>query len=149
MAKQYDAPPAMVIDPARRYTATISTERGDIVVELYADKDGMSLPASIAPFEVVVTPVKASDVNLKAAAEKLYAELTAKGVDVIIDDRADRPGVKFKDSELVGFPIRVGVGEKSLAKGEVEVKPRGGALMPVKAEEAVEKVLALIAASGA
>jgi prolyl-tRNA synthetase len=68
-------------------------------------------------------------------------------VDVILDDRSDRPGVKFKDSELVGFPIRVGVGEKSLAKGEVEIKPRAGALMLVKAEEAVEKVLSLIAAS--
>ena len=54
--------------------------------------------------------------------------------------------MKFKDSELVGFPIRVGIGEKSLAKGEVEIKPRAGALMPVKAEEAVAKVLELIQA---
>ena len=52
-------------------------------------------------------------------AEQIYADLTARGVDVILDDRADRPGVKFKDSELVGFPIRIGIGEKSLAKGEV------------------------------
>jgi prolyl-tRNA synthetase len=65
-------------------------------------------------------------------------------VDVLIDDRNDRPGVKFKDSELVGFPIRIGIGEKSLAKGEVEVKPRSGPLIPVKAEEAVEKVLLLL-----
>jgi prolyl-tRNA synthetase len=63
---------------------------------------------------------------------------------VILDDRDDRPGVKFKDSELVGFPIRVGIGEKSLAKGEVEIKPRAGALLAVKPEEAVEKVLELI-----
>jgi prolyl-tRNA synthetase len=77
-------------------------------------------------------------------AEQIYADLTARGVDVILDDRNDRPGVKFKDSELVGFPIRVGIGEKSLAKGEVEVKPRAGALIPVKAEEAVAKVMGLI-----
>jgi prolyl-tRNA synthetase len=63
---------------------------------------------------------------------------------VILDDRNDRPGVKFKDSELVGFPIRVGIGEKSLAKGEVEIKPRGGALQLVKAEAAVESVFALL-----
>jgi prolyl-tRNA synthetase len=61
------------------------------------------------------------------------------------DDRDERPGVKFKDSELVGFPVRVGIGEKSLAKGEVEVKVRGGALVPAKAEDASAKVLELLA----
>jgi prolyl-tRNA synthetase len=69
-------------------------------------------------------------------------------VDVILDDRNDRPGVKFKDSELVGFPIRVGVGEKSLAKGEVEIKPRNGTLIPTKADEAVDKVLSLLKQAG-
>ena len=78
-------------------------------------------------------------------AEQIYSELSARGVDVILDDRNDRPGVKFKDSELVGFPIRVGIGEKSLAKGAVEIKPRAGALLPVKAAEAVDKVLELVA----
>jgi prolyl-tRNA synthetase len=81
-----------------------------------------------------------------ALAEKLYAELTQKGVEVILDDRDERPGVKFKDSELIGFPIRIGIGEKSLAKGEVEVKIRGGALIGVKAEEAIGKVLELVQA---
>jgi prolyl-tRNA synthetase len=65
-------------------------------------------------------------------------------VDVILDDRDERPGVKFKDSELVGFPIRVAIGEKSLAKGEVELKRRGGDLTPVKADEAVTKLLSLL-----
>ena len=74
-------------------------------------------------------------------AEKIYGELTARGVDVILDDRDERPGVKFKDSELVGFPIRLGIGEKSLAKGEVEIKPRGGPLQPVKIESAVETIM--------
>ena len=95
-----------------------------------------------------ITPLAvAPESAVMQRAEQIYSELTARGVDVILDDRNDRPGVKFKDSELVGFPIRVGIGEKSLAKGEVEIKPRGGALLLVKAEEAVEKVLALIAAS--
>jgi prolyl-tRNA synthetase len=78
-------------------------------------------------------------------AEKIYAELTARGVDVILDDRDERPGVKFKDSELVGFPIRIGIGEKSLAKGDVEIKPRNGVLQPVKTEGAVEAVMKLLA----
>jgi prolyl-tRNA synthetase len=68
-------------------------------------------------------------------------------VDVILDDRDERPGVKFKDSELVGFPIRIGIGEKSLAKDEVELKPRGGALQSVKAANAVEAVMKLLGES--
>jgi prolyl-tRNA synthetase len=67
-------------------------------------------------------------------------------VDVILDDRDERPGVKFKDSELIGFPIRVGIGEKSLSRGEVEIKLRGGALQAAKADDAVAKVIELIAA---
>jgi prolyl-tRNA synthetase len=80
-------------------------------------------------------------------AEKYYAELTAGGVDVILDDRDERPGVKFKDADLVGFPIRLAIGEKSLAKGEVEIKPRGGALQSVKADAAVESVMKLLSKS--
>ena len=81
-------------------------------------------------------------------AEKLYAELTALGVDVILDDRDERPGVKFKDADLVGFPIRVSIGEKSLAKGEVEIKPRNGAVQFVKTEALLESVKVMIAAGG-
>ena len=82
-------------------------------------------------------------------AEKFYAELTARGVEVILDDRDERPGVKFKDADLVGFPIRLGLGEKSLAKGEVEIKPRGGLLQPVKVEAAFEAVMKLLDAGNA
>ena len=80
-------------------------------------------------------------------AEKIYADLMARGVDVILDDRDERPGVKFKDSELIGFPIRLGIGEKSLAKGEVELKLRGGPLIPVKAGDAVAKILEIMQSS--
>jgi len=65
-------------------------------------------------------------------------------VDVILDDRDERPGVKFKDADLVGFPIRIALGEKSLAKGEVEIKPRGGALQAVKIDNAVEAAMTLL-----
>ena len=63
---------------------------------------------------------------------------------MILDDRDERPGVKFKDSELIGFPIRIGIGEKSLAKGEVELKPRNNALQAIKSEDAVEAVMKLV-----
>ncbi len=115
------------------------------VIEQSNDKDGIVWPLSVAPFKVCITPLSvAAGGPVMTLAEKIYAELTAKGVDVIIDDRDERPGVKFKDSELIGFPIRLGIGEKSLAKGEVELKPRGGALQAVKAEEAVAKILELV-----
>ena len=117
------------------------------VIEQSHDDNGIIWPISVAPYTVCITPLNvAPESAVMQRAEQIYADLTARGVDVILDDRNDRPGVKFKDSELVGFPIRVGIGEKSLAKGEVEIKPRAGALMSVKAEEAVAKVLELIQA---
>jgi prolyl-tRNA synthetase len=115
------------------------------VIEQSHDDNGIVWPLAVAPYTVCITPLAvAPESEVMKRAEQIYAALTERGVDVILDDRNDRPGVKFKDSELVGFPIRIGIGEKSLAKGEVEIKPRGGALMLVKAEEAVEKVVALI-----
>ncbi len=118
------------------------------VIEQRHDDNGIIWPISVAPYTVCITPLNtAPESAVMQCAERIYAELTERGVDAILDDRNERPGVKFKDSELVGFPIRVGIGEKSLAKGEVEIKPRGGTLVSLKADEAVEKVLSLIADS--
>jgi prolyl-tRNA synthetase len=118
------------------------------VIEQSNDKDGIIWPMSVAPFQVCITPLGITPGHpVMVLAEKLYNELTARDVEVILDDREERPGVKFKDSELIGIPIRIGIGEKSLAKGEVEIKVRGGALTPVKPDEAVAKVLELIAAA--
>ena len=115
------------------------------VIEQSHDKDGILWPVAIAPYTVCLTPLTvAPESTVMQAAEKIYAELTARGVDVILDDRDERPGSKFKDSELVGFPIRLAIGEKSLAKGEAELKRRGGPMTPVKAEEAVPKILELL-----
>jgi prolyl-tRNA synthetase len=115
------------------------------VVEQSHDKDGIVWPLAVAPYTVCITPLAVAPGSpVMALAEKIYAELSARGVDVILDDRDDRPGVKFKDSELVGFPIRVGIGEKSLAKGEVELKPRSGAIQLVKTDDAVEAVMKLV-----
>ena len=120
------------------------------VIEQGNDKDGIIWPLSVAPYTVCITPLAvAPDSEPMKLAEKIYAELTAKGVDVILDDRDERPGVKFKDSELVGFPIRIGIGEKSLAKGEVEIKPRGSAMQAIKTTAAVEAVMKLLEEGGA
>jgi prolyl-tRNA synthetase len=117
------------------------------VIEQSNDKDGIVWPLSVAPFAVCITPLSvAPESAVMQLAEKIYAELTAAGVEVILDDRDDRPGVKFKDADLVGFPLRVSIGEKSLANGEVELKPRGGAVQLVKAEEALAQVRAFLAA---
>jgi prolyl-tRNA synthetase len=115
------------------------------VIEQSHDDNGIVWPLTVAPYTVCITPLSvAPESEVMKLAEKIYAELTAQGVDVILDDRNDRPGVKFKDSELVGFPLRIGIGEKSLAKGEVELKPRAAALIPAKAEEVVARVMEII-----
>ena len=91
-------------------------------VELYHDENGIAMPAAIAPFTIVVTPVNYK-AEQKDAADALYAECRAAGLDVLLDDRDERPGVKFKDAELIGIPFRVTVGKK-LAQGLVEVMDR-------------------------
>lgn len=118
------------------------------VIEQSHDENGIVWPLSVAPYTVCITPlIVAPESDVMKRAETIYSELTSRGIDVILDDRNDRPGVKFKDSELVGFPIRVGIGEKSLAKGEVEIKPRSSAMLSVKADQAVDKVLELAKAA--
>jgi len=117
------------------------------VIEQSHDKDGVIWPLSVAPYTVCITPLGVAPGSaVFTLAEKIYVELKAKGVDVILDDRDDRPGVKFKDADLVGFPLRIAIGEKSLAKDEVEIKPRGGAIQLVQSGEAVEAILKLLAA---
>lgn len=93
------------------------------LAETSHDDHGIIWPVSLAPYEVCVCPVKATDDAAMAAAEKIAAGLEAAGVDAILDDRDERPGVKFKDADLIGFPVRVTIG-KGLADGKVEVKWR-------------------------
>jgi prolyl-tRNA synthetase len=93
-------------------------------IEQHNDQDGIKWPMAIAPFQVIVVPVNVKDEAVVQTAESLYKELNDLGVEVIIDDRNERPGVKFKDADLVGYPIRVTVGSKTLQEGNVEVKFR-------------------------
>jgi len=93
-------------------------------VEQNHDRDGFFLPRSIAPFDVILTAANMDDAELRAAAEKLYEQLLAQGIDVLFDDRNERPGVKFKDADLIGVPLRITVGKRKLAEGAVEILER-------------------------
>jgi prolyl-tRNA synthetase len=92
-------------------------------IEQAHDEAGMILPAAIAPFEVVVTPVNMKDDAQREAAEALYQQCLDAGIDTLLDDRAERAGVKFKDAELIGVPYRLTLGKK-LSEGLVELSER-------------------------
>jgi len=92
-------------------------------IEIAFDKDGISFPISIAPFEVIITAVGEDD-QVKDTAEKIYNDLKNAGIDVLLDDRNVRGGVKFKDADLLGIPVRVTVGKNSIADGNIELKLR-------------------------
>lgn len=93
-------------------------------IEQNNDKDGIIWPKAIAPFEVVVVPVNAKVSEQLELAERIYGELKAAGVDVLLDDRKERAGVKFKDCDLIGYPLRVTVGPKAVEEGIVELRVR-------------------------
>jgi prolyl-tRNA synthetase len=92
-------------------------------IEALHDDKGIVWPAAIAPFSVVITPIKYEG-EVKAAADLLYHQLTTAGVDVLLDDRDARPGFKFADADLIGFPVRINIGDRGLKEGKVEVKAR-------------------------
>ncbi|MCX8127943.1 MAG: proline--tRNA ligase [Synergistetes bacterium] len=92
-------------------------------IEQNHDEDGIIWPMSIAPYHVVIVPVEYSNIEQMKVATKIYEELQSKGVEVVLDDRNERPGVKFKDADLIGFPLRVTVGE-ALKEGRVELRWR-------------------------
>jgi prolyl-tRNA synthetase len=114
-------------------------------IEQYFDQNGIIFPMPIAPFQVLVLPVNIKMEFLKETAEQLYQTFLKKGIEVLYDDREETPGVKFKDADLIGIPLRVTLGEKNLKKGLVEIKKRrSGEILLVRKEEALSKVKELI-----
>ncbi len=93
-------------------------------IEQNHDDDGIIFPPAIAPFSVLVTPVGAKTPEIETAAETMYQKLWENGIDTLIDDRDERPGVKFKDGDLLGIPFRVTVGKKAMSEGKVELRNR-------------------------
>jgi prolyl-tRNA synthetase len=100
------------------------TRTAAAAIEQNHDVNGIVWPLALAPAQVHLVAVNAQDAALRETAERLYRELTAAAVEVLYDDREERPGVKFKDADLIGVPWRVTVGPKALARGAVELKPR-------------------------
>ena len=93
-------------------------------IEQYHDADGIIWPASIAPYQVVIVPINTKDEAQMALCDRLYGDLSAVGMEVVLDDRDERSGVKFKDADLIGYPLRITVGPKALKENVVEVKVR-------------------------
>jgi prolyl-tRNA synthetase len=116
-------------------------------IEQNHDADGIVWPLPLAPFQVVLLALNPNDAQVARAAEALYAELRAKGLEVLYDDRDERPGVKFKDADLIGVPLRVTVGAKSLADGNVELSlRRDRQKLPVPLAAAAARAVELLGA---
>ncbi len=117
-------------------------------IEQYHDDDGIIWPMSIAPYHCIIVPVSLKDEAVVKAAEDLYRDLKAQGVEVVLDDRDERPGVKFKDADLIGYPIRLTIGSKTLAEAKLELRTRlDGQTELIPLDQAVETVWAKINAS--
>lgn len=111
-------------------------------VESYHDDNGIKWPISIAPYHVIIVPVSTKDENQMKAATELYEKLLAAGVEVVIDDRDERPGVKFKDADLIGFPYRVTVGKTYNNEGKFEFKTRKtNEVITITPDEAYNKLI--------
>jgi prolyl-tRNA synthetase len=114
-------------------------------IELYNDENGIIWPIAIAPFEAIVTPVNQDDADVVRVSQEIYGKLTEAGVEVLLDDRDLRGGIKFKDADLIGIPIRITVGKKSVVEGNVEVKLRAEPQSEkVPIDEAPRKVVEMI-----
>jgi len=116
-------------------------------IEQNHDDDGIVFPLPIAPFHCIVSAVNyGKEETVRTACDDIYARLGAAGVEVLLDDRDERPGVKFKDADLIGIPLRIVVGSKNLADGKVELKHRrSGEMELLPVVEAVARVQALVA----
>ncbi len=115
-------------------------------IEQNHDENGIIFPLPIAPFHCSVVALNTKDTGVMAAAGEIYFKLEKLGIEVLFDDRDERPGVKFKDNDLIGIPLRVVVGSKGLAEGKVELKIRqGGEVLSLPIEEALAKVKGMVA----
>ena len=118
------------------------------IVEQHHDDKGIIWPVAVAPYHVMVTVVKSADETQKALAYDIEEKLTRMGVEVMVDDRDERPGVKFNDADLLGIPVRITVG-KLAGEGKVEYKLRRDSELEVlTAEEAIAKAKALVDEEG-
>jgi prolyl-tRNA synthetase len=114
-------------------------------IEQSYDQNGIIFPMPIAPFQVLILPVNINIGLLKETAEQLYQTFSETGIEVLYDDREETPGVKFKDADLIGIPLRMTLGEKNLKKGLVEIKKRRTEeIFLVKKEDVLSKIKEMI-----
>ena len=114
-------------------------------IEQNNDANGIIWPFSIAPFHVLLLPINYKDQAIQAVSDRLYQELQKCGIEVLLDDRDERPGVKFKDADLIGIPLRLTVGAKGLEKGRVELRwRRDGKVDEILLDEASQKVQSIV-----
>jgi len=114
-------------------------------IEQNHDANGIIWPFSIAPFHVLLLPINYKDAAIRTATDTLYGELQKQSLEVLLDDRDERPGVKFKDADLVGIPLRVTIGAKGLEKGVLELRARReGKTDEVAVADAAAKIRALV-----
>ncbi|KGF48210.1 prolyl-tRNA synthetase [Veillonella montpellierensis DNF00314] len=114
-------------------------------IEQSHDENGIIWPRSIAPFEVVIVPINVKDEALMDISTKIYTSLQSSGIDVLLDDRKDRAGVKFKDADLIGYPLRITISKHSIETGEVEIKTRKtGDVVNVKIDEVITSTKELL-----
>lgn len=114
-------------------------------IEQYHDENGIIWPRSIAPFEAVIVPINAKDEALMSTSHTIYTALKDAGVDVLLDDRKDRAGVKFKDADLIGYPLRITVSKNTLENNEVEIQIRkSGEALPCAIDSVATKVAELL-----
>ena len=112
------------------------------IVEQHNDEHGIIWPVSVAPYEVAVVPLDVNDDVVWPVAQKVAERLVEKGVEVVVDDRKERPGVKFADNDLMGFPFQVVCGKKAVKNGNVELKDRATG---ERTEVAIDEVADLLA----
>jgi prolyl-tRNA synthetase len=110
-------------------------------IEQNYDKNGIIFPMPIAPYQVVILPLQVRDSDVVSAADTLYNQFTRQGVEVLLDDRDERAGVKFKDADLIGIPLRVTIGKKSLKEGKFEVRFRATGETELVPREGADKVI--------
>ena len=114
-------------------------------IEQYHDENGIIWPRSIAPFAAVIVPINAKDEALMSTSQTIYTALQEAGVDVLLDDRKDRAGVKFKDADLIGYPLRITVSKNTLENNEVEIQIRKtGEALPCAIDSVATKVTELL-----
>jgi len=118
-------------------------------IEQYYDENGIVFPMPIAPFQVLILPVNIKIDFLRETADQVYQNLIKERIEVLYDDREETPGVKFKDADLIGIPLRVTLGEKNFKKGLVEIKNRRtGEILVLKKEEVISKIKEMIVQEG-